>query len=101
MIVWETNDKETGLDGKNSELEDMQNEEPSFGTDHKSVRQLQEKLRDRESKDTNSIEWMTRDPLPRRSPCLEKKRAAIKDMKPVKNETLGVVQNEEGLQQSL
>ena len=91
MIVWETNDKEIGLDCENSELEDMQNEEPNFDTDHKSIRQLQEKLRDRESKDTNSIEWMTRDPLPRRSPCLEKKRAAIENMKTVKDEALGVV----------
>ena len=56
MIVWETNDNGLGLDNENSELEGMQNKEPSNNTDHKLVKELQEKLRDRESEDTDSME---------------------------------------------
>ena len=56
MIVWETNNNKLGLDGENSGLEDAQNEKPNIGTDHKSMRELQEKLRDKESNDTNSVE---------------------------------------------
>ena len=101
MIVWETNDNDLGLDDKNSELEDIWNKEPNNNTNHKSVKELQEKLRDRESKDTDSMEWLYRDLLPRRSPWLEAKKTAMASSKPVKEDVLGVVKNKEGLRRSM
>ena len=56
MIVWETNDQEIDANSKISGHEDQWEEEQNFDTDQEAVRQLQEKLRDRESKDTNSVE---------------------------------------------
>ena len=58
-------------------------------------------MRARESNDTNSIEWITRDPLPRRSPQLKELKVDTKKEKEEKGEALGVVRNKEGLRQSM
>ena len=59
MIVWETNNEAPGPEDKNSGLEDRLAEGQAWDTDQETVKQLEANLRDRESKDTGSVEWVT------------------------------------------
>ena len=73
-MAWETNnelrDQEWGHRESGRETESK----VAWDTDHKLVKELKHRLKERGSKDTDSIEWMERDPLPRRSPRLREIR---------------------------
>ena len=68
----------------------------ALDTDQETVRRLEANLRDRESKDTNSMEWITRDPLPRRSPHLKEREMAEEYKEKDYGEALGGERNEAG-----
>ena len=56
MIVWETNNQGMDLEDKNPGQEGPAEMGYKFGPDQEAIRELQEKMRARESDDTDSIE---------------------------------------------